>query len=76
MNFRRLLLVGLVSLGLIFAGSFSTAKQKMIQVKGSDTLVNLVLILAEAYMEKNPKTPLAILGLPFLEAVLEQELQL
>lgn len=62
MNFRRLLLVGLVSLGLIFAGSFSTAKQKMIQVKGSDTLVNLVLILAEAYMEKNPKTPLAILG--------------
>jgi phosphate transport system substrate-binding protein len=34
----------------------------MIQVKGSDTLVNLVLILAEAYMEKNPKTPLAILG--------------
>jgi phosphate transport system substrate-binding protein len=62
MNFKKLLLVVLVSLGLVFAGSFSTAKQKMIQVKGSDTLVNLVQILAEAYMEKNPKTPIAVLG--------------
>jgi phosphate transport system substrate-binding protein len=62
MNFRRLLLVSLVSIGLILAGSFSIAKQKMIQVKGSDTLVNLVQVLAESYMEQNPKTPIAVLG--------------
>lgn len=62
MKFRRLLLVSLVSAGLVLAGSSSIAKQKMIQVKGSDTLVNLVQILAEAYMEKNPKTPIAVLG--------------
>ncbi len=62
MNFKKLLLVVLVSFGLVFAGSCSIAKQKMIQVKGSDTLVNLVQILAEAYMEKNPKTPIAVLG--------------
>jgi phosphate transport system substrate-binding protein len=62
MNFRRLLLVSLVSAGLVFAGSSSIAKQKMIQVKGSDTLVNLVQILTESYMEQNPKTPIAVLG--------------
>jgi phosphate transport system substrate-binding protein len=62
MNFRRLLLVSLVSVGIILAGSFSMAKQKMIQVKGSDTLVNLVQVLAEAYMQQNPKTPIAVLG--------------
>ena len=62
MNFKKLLLVVLVSLGLVFASSSSIAKQKMIQVKGSDTLVNLVQILAEAYMEKNPKTPIAVPG--------------
>ena len=35
---------------------------KMIQVKGSDTMVNLVQILAEEYMTKNPGTPIAVLG--------------
>jgi phosphate transport system substrate-binding protein len=35
---------------------------KMIQVKGSDTMVNLVQILAEEYMDKNPGTPIAVLG--------------
>jgi phosphate transport system substrate-binding protein len=34
----------------------------MIQVKGSDTMVNLVQILAEEYMDKNPGTPIAVLG--------------
>ena len=35
---------------------------KMIQIKGSDTMVNLVQILAEEYMGKNPGTPIAVLG--------------
>jgi phosphate transport system substrate-binding protein len=34
----------------------------MIQVKGSDTMVNLVQILAEEYMGKNPGAALAVLG--------------
>ena len=62
MNLRRLLLMGFICLALVFAGSSALAKQKMIQIKGSDTLVNLVQILAEAYMEKHPETPIAVLG--------------
>lgn len=62
MNFKRLLLVSFICLGLISTNGFLLAKKKMIQIKGSDTLVNLIQILAEAYMEKNPKTPIAVLG--------------
>jgi phosphate transport system substrate-binding protein len=40
----------------------SPAQKKMIQVKGSDTMVNLVQILAEEYMGKNPGAALAVLG--------------
>jgi phosphate transport system substrate-binding protein len=35
---------------------------KMIQIKGSDTMVNLVQILAEEYMNQNPGSALAVLG--------------
>jgi phosphate transport system substrate-binding protein len=50
-----LLLVATVATGFLLAG-------KMVQIKGSDTLVNLVQILAEQYMEKNPSTAIAVLG--------------
>ncbi len=36
--------------------------QDMIQIKGSDTSVNLVQMLAETYMEKNPKIPIVVTG--------------
>jgi phosphate transport system substrate-binding protein len=62
MNFKKLFLVGLLGAGLFFAGSPVSAQKKMIQIKGSDTLVNLVQILSEAYMEKHPDTPIAVLG--------------
>ena len=62
MRLRNLLLIGAISFGLIAAGGFAAQKQKMLQVKGSDTLVNLVQILAEEYMAINPQTPIAILG--------------
>lgn len=62
MNFRKLLLTSIVCSVLVFTGSSTLARQKMIQIKGSDTLVNLVQILAEAYMEKHPETPIAVLG--------------
>lgn len=40
----------------------SAQSNKMLQIKGSDTMINLVQILAETYMEKNPKSPIAVLG--------------
>lgn len=40
----------------------ASAQKKMIQVKGSDTMVNLVQILAEEYMAKKPGTAIAVMG--------------
>lgn len=58
-------LVALLSLGF-WLGAMGLApvsgQKKMIQIKGSDTMVNLVQILAEEYMAKNPGTSLAVLG--------------
>jgi phosphate transport system substrate-binding protein len=62
MNIRKLLLVGLICFGLILSGGYLQAQRRMTQVKGSDTMVNLVQILAEAYMAKNPRSPIAVLG--------------
>jgi len=36
--------------------------QEMLQIKGSDTLINLVQRLAEEYMEKNPEKYIAVTG--------------
>ena len=48
---------------ILLAGAASSAPAgKMIQIKGSDTLVNLVQILAEEYMGKNPGVGIAVLG--------------
>ncbi|MGQ9472128.1 MAG: PstS family phosphate ABC transporter substrate-binding protein [Candidatus Aminicenantales bacterium] len=58
-------LIGLLSL-VFWLGTMGLApvsgQKKMIQIKGSDTMVNLVQILAEEYMAKNPGTALAVLG--------------
>ena len=52
--------LALALLGL--AGLAAAQRAKMIQIKGSDTMVNLVQILAEEYMGKNPGTAIAVLG--------------
>jgi phosphate transport system substrate-binding protein len=62
MNLRKLFLVGLLCLGLVASANTISAQRKMMQIKGSDTLVNLVQILSEAYMAKNPRSPIAVLG--------------
>jgi phosphate transport system substrate-binding protein len=62
MNFKKSLLVGLICSGLVLSGGTLQAQRKMTQIKGSDTLINLVQILAEAYMAKNPRSPIAVLG--------------
>ncbi len=45
----------LITTGLYAAG-------RLVQVKGSDTMVNLVQILAEQYMEKKPGEAIAVTG--------------
>ncbi len=62
MKITKLFLVGLIGLSLLAGGAIFAQQKKMVQVKGSDTLVNLVQILAEAYMAKNPRNPIAVLG--------------
>jgi len=52
--------LALAMLGL--AGIAAAQRAKMIQIKGSDTMVNLVQILAEEYMGKNPGSAIAVLG--------------
>ena len=58
MKFRTII-IGLM-IGLMFAGSLSA--QQLIQVKGSDTLVNLVQRLSEVYMEAHADAAIAVTG--------------
>jgi phosphate transport system substrate-binding protein len=62
MNTKKLVLVGFLVFGLIFLNGSLFAQKKMLQVKGSDTMVNLVQILAEDFIAKNPDKPIAVLG--------------
>lgn len=62
MNLKKLSLIMVVGTGIILGRSLLMAKQKMIQVKGSDTMVNLAQILAEEYMARHPEIPIAVLG--------------
>ena len=47
---------------LALAGIAAAQRAKMLQIKGSDTMVNLVQILAEEYMGKTPGAAIAVLG--------------
>jgi len=56
-------LMAIIELGLALVFTpILLAQKKMIQIKGSDTMINLVQILAEEYMAKNPQSPIAVLG--------------
>jgi phosphate transport system substrate-binding protein len=62
-KFKKWIAMAELALALVFTPILIAQGKKMIQVKGSDTMVNLVQILAEEYMIKNPKAaPLAVLG--------------
>lgn len=60
----RSVLVGAATLALIFAAQSPVwaAKDGSVQIKGSDTMVNLVQAWAETYMEKNPEAFIAVTG--------------
>ena len=55
----KLVLISIV-LGAFMVGNVFS--QELLQIKGSDTLVNLVQRLFEEYMEKNPNVAIAITG--------------
>lgn len=57
---RYLKTLGIISALLVFTANANA--QKMLQIKGSDTLINLVQRLAEVYMEKNPGKYIAVTG--------------
>jgi phosphate transport system substrate-binding protein len=60
MNMRKVLLL---SLTLVLGFGFGCGKKsKMIQNKGSDTMVNLAQALAEEYRKVNPKVAIAVSG--------------
>jgi phosphate transport system substrate-binding protein len=59
---KKALVIALAAIGLLATVLMAAPANKMIQIKGSDTLVNLVQILAEEYMGKNPGTAIAVLG--------------
>ncbi len=56
-RYLRMLLIGINLLFLTI-----NAQAEMLQIKGSDTLINLVQRLAEVYMQKNPGKYIAITG--------------
>lgn len=47
---------------IVFSSQVFAAPGKMIQIKGSDTLVNTVQVLAEKYMAKNPGKAISVTG--------------
>ena len=59
---KKTIIIALALIGFLATVIMAAPAKKMIQIKGSDTLVNLVQILAEDYMGKNPGTAIAVLG--------------
>ena len=60
-SYGRVVLVVMV-IGLVLGGMNQAQAQNMIQVKGSDSEVNLVQRLAEVFMKKNPGVNIAVTG--------------
>ncbi len=59
---KKIVILTIAAVALLGAFLMASPAKKMIQVKGSDTMVNLVQILAEEYMAQNPGASLAVLG--------------
>lgn len=58
---KYLKIISVITLALFMCTSSGFARD-MIQIKGSDTLINLVQRLSEVYMEKNPGKAIAVTG--------------
>jgi phosphate transport system substrate-binding protein len=58
MNIARVLGVTVAGMGLLV----TSASAEMIQIKGSDTIINLTQKLAEVYMQQNPGVKISVTG--------------
>jgi phosphate transport system substrate-binding protein len=57
-----ILLISIGFAAIAFHGTIAEAQTAMIQIKGSDSEVNLVQRLAEVFMQKNPGVNIAVTG--------------
>jgi len=60
--YQRITGVLIIGIGIFFSSSVFAAKGNSIQIKGSDTMVNLGQAWAEGYMQKNPEAFVAVTG--------------
>lgn len=59
---KKSFLAGMLILGALFTGCGGTKESKVIQAKGSDTILNVTQGIAEEFMQKNPKAKIAVTG--------------
>jgi phosphate transport system substrate-binding protein len=59
---KHIKIVTLFTLALFLCASTGHTQRGMVQIKGSDTLINLVQRLSEVYMDKNPGNYIAVTG--------------
>lgn len=62
MKMKKSFLAGMLILGALFTGCGGAKESKVIQAKGSDTILNVTQGIAEEFMQKNPKTKIAVTG--------------
>ena len=62
MKMKKSFLAGMLILGALFTGCGGTKESKVIQAKGSDTILNVTQGIAEEFMQKNPKAKIAVTG--------------
>ena len=60
--FKKGLLGMLVATGLLLSANTAEARSKVIQVKGSDTILNVSQSIAENFMKENRKARIAVTG--------------
>lgn len=62
MKMKKSFLAGMLILGALFTGCGGAKEEKVIQAKGSDTILNVTQGIAEEFMQKNPKAKVAVTG--------------
>ena len=62
MKMKKSFLAGMLILGALFTGCGGAKESKVIQAKGSDTILNVTQGIAEEFMQKNPKAKIAVTG--------------
>jgi phosphate transport system substrate-binding protein len=59
---RKYMVFAMAAIMLVSCAGYCAATDNMVQIKGSDTLINVVQKLAEEYMAKKPGSAIAVTG--------------